>query len=87
MQSPEVLTYKPIMLTWLDSEATPGWQYAPQVKPQESKIHSIGWLIKETETAVMISTSVSENNGVMDALTIPKVAIVKRSDYPDGKQE
>lgn len=80
------LAFKPVMLTWLDSEAIPGWQYAINIKPQESKIHSIGWLIKETETAVMISTSVSENGGVMDALTIPKCAIVKRSDYPDGDE-
>lgn len=80
------LTYKPVMLTWLDSEASPGWQYVQNLKPQESKIHSIGWLVKETETAVMISTSVSENGGAMDPLTIPKCAIVKRSDYPDGGQ-
>lgn len=78
------MTYKPVMLTWLDSEASPGWQHILAIQPQESKIHSIGWLLKETETAVMISTSVSENGGAMDPLTIPKCAIVKRSDYPDG---
>lgn len=77
--------YKPIRIEWVDSEADPGWKYIPTIEPHESHIDSIGFLLKETDTAIVISTSVSENNGCMDPLTIPKVAVISRQDF-DGNQ-
>jgi hypothetical protein len=76
---------QPILIEWLDSEAETGWRYIDNIEPQGSVITSIGFLLKENDTAIVISTSISTNRGAIDPLTIPKCAILNRSDFPDVK--
>ena len=75
--------FKPILLTWIDSETAMGWHRISDVVITEMKVHSLGYLIKEDDKAVVISTSISENHSCVDPLTIPKCAIIKRSDWDD----
>ena len=77
---------KPVLIRWTDSEASAGWKRIDDIPDdiKASEIDSIGYLIKENNESIVISTSVSDNGSVMDPLTIPKCAILKRSDYPDA---
>jgi len=74
------------MLEWVDSEAQVGWQYVDNVRVTKLTVQSLGYLVKETDDVVVITTSISANDGCMDCLTIPKVAITKRDDIDYGKE-
>ena len=69
---------KKVYVEWTDSFAQKGWQHRNFLDNRETKICSIGFLIEERSESITISTSLSTNNSVMDALTIPKRAIFKK---------
>lgn len=66
----------PVHLTWIDSKADRGWTYEPD--PDPATIETLGWLVSETDTAVVVSTSLADCGSRMDPLTIPKCAIIRR---------
>ena len=74
---------KKVYVEWIDSCALGGWRYADALegdKSTPSKIVSIGFLVDESKTHVLITTSISESGSVMDALSIPKCAILKKKE-------
>lgn len=72
------MKHKICSVTWVDSCSLGGWQRR-EGNHGLSRIDSIGYIIRETRTEITITSSISQDSGnVMDALTIPKVAIVRR---------
>lgn len=69
---------KIVRVTWVDSCADFGWRKLASVTPdQYSTIESVGWLVRDDERSITITTSVSSVESCMDPLVIPKVAIKK----------
>ncbi len=71
----------PEYIEWDDacSPAEGGWQdvsHSKQLRP--SKIHSIGWVLKETKGHVTLVAGCSPN-AVDGVICIPKVCITRRS--------
>lgn len=68
------------VIKWDDSAALKGWRaMAHAAQHCTAEITSIGWLVAETKTHMTITTSIAGDGQVMDALTIPKAAITKRT--------
>lgn len=69
-----------IYVEWTDSAAIRGWHHEATFLADASptKIVSIGYLLKETEDFVSITTSIADTGSAMDVLSIPKVAITRR---------
>jgi len=65
------------LVTWRDSSSLRGWHHATDPEHTAAVITSIGWLIRRTKDAITLTTSFSENNNVVDAITIPIEAVVK----------
>lgn len=56
-----------------------GWTHPENEKGVNMKCHSVGFLVADDDASVTITTSYSEAGGdVLDALTIPKVAILEQ---------
>lgn len=72
---------KKAIIDWIDSSTIRGWQHADD-KPvgyyEPTKIQSVGYLVEDTKDFVTLTTSLSENGGIIDPLSIPKVAIIKK---------
>lgn len=78
------MRYKKVLIEWVDSSSIRGWRHDSEMTDsfaEPAKIQSIGYLLKDTKDFVTITTSVSENGGIMDPLSIPKVAITKRKTF------
>jgi hypothetical protein len=72
---------KKIYVEWIDSNTIIGWTFGKNLTDEfaeAGKICSIGYLVKDTKEFITITTSISINGSVMDPLTIPKCAILKR---------
>lgn len=65
------------IVQWEDSCTLGGWQ-RQDGNHCVSRITTIGWLVRESKKEMTLTTSMSHDSGsVMDALTIPRCAIVK----------
>lgn len=67
------------IVTWRDSATLPGWQRMALERDEVSIITSVGWIVRETKTALTITTSISDSGSAMDALTIPREAITRKT--------
>lgn len=83
--------YSLVTVSWVDScSPDGGWTYSKQiVKDYEpSEVRSIGWLVRETDTALVLASHVANPDDadieqVDGLMAIPKVAIVARAEMPD----
>ncbi len=69
----------PTYIEWVDSSSIDGWVEAHNVVPTRLMCRTIGWIVKENDTSVMIGGHITDYPvqlcGVLD---IPKCAITKR---------
>ncbi len=71
------MEYEINYIEWLDSESSHGWVMKKELTCQMSPINTIGYVLKENDSVIVISASVSEHC-VDSPMTIPKFAITKR---------
>jgi hypothetical protein len=64
------------VVKWRDSSTLRGWQHI-EGDHSVAIITSVGWMVKETKTAVTLTTGISEGGSVCDAITIPREAVTK----------
>lgn len=80
-----------IRVTWVDSSSPSGWERLKAVlEPYDMTHESVGWLLKETDDRITIAAhfqvnGVDENPCVDGVMTIPIVAITKRSVLEEAK--
>jgi hypothetical protein len=69
-------------VVWRDSRGGGGWVPASEIDAEPAEIHSVGWVVSETPTAIVLAASVeSRDHGgrhVLDPLTIPLSAVLER---------
>lgn len=69
---------KALYVEWDDSQTLTGWT-EPRDMDEPTPNKSIGWLVKETDDWLWLTTSVDlDGPTYVDPLAIPKVAIRKR---------
>lgn len=76
---------KLVYVKWVDSSGSNGWQMADLVKDQKLEllnIHSVGWLLKEDNDAILIAPHISDGSEIhpqqlCGELAIPKLVITK----------
>ena len=71
---------RPVHVRWVDSGRSDGWESVEDsLKSTEDDsmlCESLGWLLAETDRYVLIAGSRKGDEEVLNALQIPKVAIV-----------
>jgi hypothetical protein len=68
-----------LLVDWVDSSAAHGWNHIDAINPALKVCTSIGFLINETEDALIIAAHLSFDPDLCCGdMSIPKVAIVKR---------
>lgn len=74
---------KRVLVDWIDSQGYGGWRNVEDAirqaqKPDEMPCQSVGYLVDETDTYLLIGQSLtSDNVQVSNTLQIPKLAITK----------
>ncbi len=74
-----------VLVEWLDSFASVGWQEVAGIDCDALPCCSVGWLVDQSETAIVLSPHLTEarddvpeqGNGVM---TIPLCAVTRTTD-------
>jgi len=66
---------KAIYVEWVDSATSPGWKEVDCGGP--ITIKSIGWLIHDDPRFIVIASSESSSDRILDQLSIPRDCIVK----------
>ena len=74
---------KLIRIDWVDSQIVSlTWQYIADLKPEISKVSTVGFLISEDKEIVTIASSISYKDDsetqIGQIINIPKCCIVKR---------
>lgn len=75
------------IVKWRDSSSLRGWQ-SIDADHSVGIINSVGWMVRETKTAITLTTGISEHGSVCDAITIPREAvtnITRLKQYLQGK--
>jgi len=68
-----------VYLEWIDSMEHQGWLFLDEIKFEMKPVHSIGWIIKETENSISICSHLTNNDQqCCSMMTIPKLIITKR---------
>ena len=66
--------YKKVMVTWEDAHTSGGWHIVSDVTDELTTVYTLGWLIQQTERAVVVAGGLSENY-VLDLHHIPQVLV------------
>lgn len=69
---------KIVYVTWIDSSTDDGWQDANELDERPDLVHSVGFLVKETDTLLVIANSYDPATGHSNGrMSIPLVSIQK----------
>lgn len=68
--------HKLVEIWWTDHVTHVGWLNQDSNMPL-AKVHSVGWCVKESRDALVLSTSLSEDGEFTDPLVIAKKLITK----------
>jgi hypothetical protein len=71
-----VKKYHAYVVKWRDSSTLRGWS-SMEGDHSVAVITSVGWMVKETKTALTLTTGISEHGNVCDAITIPRETVTK----------
>lgn len=79
----KIETYKPVVVTWLDATHQAGWHDGHEIEEFVSteplRIESLGWLVGETDSWIVLAQSASEKKAG-ELLKIPR-SIIESTDY------
>lgn len=83
--------YPLVFIEWIDSYAVnPEWVEIEDVKPEPLSCYSVGWVVGENESCVVVVPHMSDKHhnharhqGCGD-MTIPKCAIIRRVELTHG---
>jgi hypothetical protein len=76
-QAPPIL-----FLSWWDAQTVDGWTEPDHFNHRAMLVFSVGWLVKETETEITITSCRSSAGELRYALTIPKCCITSHKILP-----
>jgi hypothetical protein len=75
-----------VLVEWVDSASAHGWNHIDAINPALKVCTSVGFLIKETKDNLIVASSLSFDPDLCSGdISIPKVAIIKRSRIKAGK--
>lgn len=67
-----------VYIEWVDSFTTAGWTPYTDELESPMHIHTVGWLIAENESSVVVSAHFGDNDHTHTPMNIPKRSIVAR---------
>lgn len=82
--SSEMLSLPIVEVHWVDSTTVALWAAADEVDDVSLECRTVGFLVRDLEDRVVISTSVDSNGHIMDPLIIPKGCITAMYDIEVG---
>ena len=75
--------YKMVFVKWIDSSQIHGWILKEDLQEQDMNIVSCGFIIRETENFIVLSTSVGKDC-ICSPIQIPKIAIISMEEINHG---
>ena len=77
--------YKGVYIEWIDHHGENGWHEIDKLGSHQAVVHSIGYVVKETDEYVTIARCISEDTGTNsdmcnDTLSVMKNCIIHRKE-------
>jgi len=69
-----------VEVNWKDAQTSHGWEHSDEVELDIPIVTTIGFLIKESEDALMIASSVGTDKHTNARMLIPKGMVVSRKE-------
>jgi len=70
-----------VLVEWLDSARSDRWQFSEDLVARAATCSSVGWLLKETSSAILVVPHVGDRDGRIEqgcgAMSIPRRAVIK----------
>ena len=70
--------YNLYRIDWTDAHSNGGWTLPKDVDIKPVKVHSVGWLIKDTKDYFVLAQNMSSSGNSADRIHIPKKWIHKK---------
>lgn len=76
------------LIYWRDAKYSAGWHTPGEVPSEPCEVETLGWLIKETDEAVIMALSISPDTQTVGHVSvIPKSGITARFQLPSSALE
>jgi hypothetical protein len=70
-----------VLIEWSDSYGYGGeWQAIKRAKVDRASIHSVGWVLDDTDEGILLVQSVDEEGAYLNSLVIPRGTITRRTE-------
>lgn len=60
-----------VIIDWLDANTASGWTDLKDIKSAATKVRTVGWLLKQDETNLVVFSSYTEDDAAGEVTTIP----------------
>lgn len=67
---------KAIRVFWVDSTQSAGWKYGEEIPVTIEKIATLGWVVGTSKDGLNMTTTLSQNGGVLSIVAIPWQSVV-----------
>ena len=78
-----------VLVSWIDSQATRGWQHFEKADQRPSRCESVGYLLSKTKESVVLAQSRTLDRDALpwgELLTIPRGAVRRIRRLERGKR-
>ena len=75
-------SHKLLLITWYDAQVDGGWEATTTILPP-ALCNSVGWLISDTDKALVLCGDIGENSGTTETnrrIAIPKDWVIEIKD-------
>ncbi len=77
MSKLEEFTKRTVWIEWLDSQTQSHWQHPSAKAVEDIECVTLGFVVWETDEAIVVAATVAATGSVLDSITIPKVCITR----------
>lgn len=79
-----------VLVEWVDSCTTAGWQFVSDISPTAKTCFSVGWIYRQSKQVVQLAASagMTDSDGfdqVQGGITIPRGAIIRIKKLAKGR--
>ncbi len=72
------VSYKLVKVRWVDAETGDGWEHIDELECEAPVVTTIGYLVKETPTAVMVASTIDKDHSMCNArIVIPRGMVLE----------
>lgn len=61
-----------VQVIWTDAETSQGWEHMDEEKPTVPEVVTVGFLVKESDSVVLVASTIGHDRSHNSRISIPK---------------